>query len=168
MITKTTEEVNLALSALARMNCVVVWRSVGSNIFFEFGMPTLKQVKPKTRPPFTVVQGEAAISIHADTWYLRDGSNSILTSDSVNDGNLSKVSKEFLVGNPMPRFGTGRDGVLEMIFDKSIVFRIESNDYPDDAGSSYDEVILKLPELRLRFNYRHGFHIPTNEAPGVQ
>lgn len=158
VIEKTIDQVNRALSKFGRMDCVAVWRSVGSNIFFEFGIPTIKRVTPKTRKPFTVVRGEVAIGVHADNWRLRVGPNEILTSDVVNDANLSKIAREFFHGIPMPKFAIGCDGVLELSFERSISFRIERNDYVDIACDAADEVTVNFPDFGFRFNYKRGFY----------
>ena len=158
VIEKTIEDVNQALLKFAEMGCAAVWRSVGSNIFFEFGMPTIKRVTPKTRKPFTVVRGEVSIGIHADDWRLRVGPNEILTSDTVNSANLSKVAREFFHDVAMPRFTIAGDGLLELSFDRSISLKIERNDYADGADDLYDEVTVNFPDFGFRFNYERGFY----------
>lgn len=153
------DEINQALSCAENKECVAVWRSTGSNIFFEFGVPTIKRIKPKTREPFTVVRGQIAIGIHADDWFLRVKSNEILNSETVNDDNIAKIGSEYFVGKTMPKFSFSPEGVLQLVFEKEISLRVEKNDYSDVADGVEDEVTIYLPGGDgFEFNYERGFY----------
>lgn len=157
-IKKSIDTVNRFLSSFEHMGCVAVWRSVGSNVFFEFGTPTIKRVTPKTRKPFTVVRGEAAIGVHADNWCLNVGRSKILTSDTVDDGNLSDVAKRLLLGTPMPKFELDSCGILVLTFVRLISLRIHRNDYLTVSDDIYDEITVNFPDTGFSFNYRRGFY----------
>lgn len=160
MIKDTIAVANQALTTCCEMGCVAVWRSFGSNIFFEFGRPNIKRVMPKTRKAFTVVRGEVSIGVHADDWRLRAGSSDILTADTVNDTNLAKVEREFFRGIPVPRFTLSNDGILDLSFARTISLRIDRNDYfdADSTDDLFDEVTVNFPNRGFRFSYTRGFY----------
>lgn len=140
------------------LTCCRAWRSVGSVIFCEFGMPSLKRVTPATAPAFTIVRGQVSIGVHADFWRMRWNGRPILDSASVDDAVLNGIFKSYLSGLRMPVFHMVPDGSLSVVFNEGAEIVLVSNDYPTTESDAYDEVTVRLPDAAWRFNYRRGFH----------
>ncbi len=153
------DDINRILASLESKNCVGVWRSIGTNIFFEYGIPTIKRIKPLHGEPFTVVRGQVAIGIHAEDWFLSVESKPILNSEIVDGDNISIIGKEFFIGKPMPKFSLSPERILHLAFEGDILFRIEENKPYNATNQTENEVTLYLQNGDgYDFNYERGFY----------
>lgn len=159
-IENTLFDANSALARHANLSCFSAWRSVGSNVFFEFGTPTPKRVTPKTRPEFTVLRGEASIGIHGDRWRLMDGPNTILDSMFVDEATLKQIAEPALRGVTLPVVSLNEEGTLTLAFERAISIIIDKSDYADGVPLEeiFDEITINLPSAVLGFNYERGFY----------
>ena len=157
-IEKTLFDANFALSRHVGLSCFSVWRSIGSNVFLEFGTPTSKQVTPKTRPAFTVLRGDASIGIHGDRWRLMNGSTTILDSMFVDEDTLKQIAEPALRGATLPVVSLNEDGRMKLVFGRAISIIVDKSDYPEEAPlDTFDEITINLPSAALGFNYERGF-----------
>jgi hypothetical protein len=158
-IEKTLFDANFILSRHTGLSCFSVWRSIGSNVFLEFGTPVLKRVTPKTRPAFTVLRGEASIGIHGDHWRLLDGLDTILDSIRIDEATLKRVAEPVLRGTTLPVLSLNGEGTIVLAFERRISIVVEKSDYPDEAtASEFDEITVNLPGAAFSFNYERGFY----------
>jgi hypothetical protein len=163
----TIDEINRTLRDFGRNDCILVWRSIGSNIFFEFGIPTIRQIQKRTGMPLTVMRGSIAIGIHADDWFMQVNSVNVLSGEDVNSDNITKVGGEYFVGKPFPEFSFSREGILQLSFDDEVSIRIEKNERYDDMIDVEGELCIYLPRGdAFVFNYERGFYMERDsEGP---
>lgn len=152
------------LSSHRNLRCFAAWRSIGSNVFLEFGTPIAKHVIPKTRQAFTVLRGEASVGIHGDNWRLLVQGGMILDSAGVDDVNLARVAEACLDGSVMPTLVLNKEGCLELRFEREVTIVVRRNEYPDEAGDAFDEVTINLPGAALSFNFANGFYSLAGDA----
>jgi hypothetical protein len=154
----TILDANTALSLHRDLTCFSARRSVGSNVFLEFGTPVPKRVTPAMRPPFTIMEGQASIWLHDDSWCVLDGAHPILDSIDVDDASLQRVLESHFRGAALPTVGLSDEGLLTLAFERGVIITVEMSDYPEEEKHDSFEVRITMPSAALSFNYERGFY----------
>jgi hypothetical protein len=162
-IGKTIEVFNRVFADYADMPCVTAWRSIGTHIFFEFGMPTLRPVRRKKAGGQAVLRGEISVHVSAYHWRMFSGSASIMNSDGVDDRQLAHVAKQYLRSIRPPTFDLASDGALAALFEREIRLMIWPNRPEDETDE--DELSVALRDGWWGFNFEHGFYFSEPKDP---
>ena len=123
----STSFVNYTLSKALNKKCILVWRSIGSNIFFEFGIPEIKRIKHADNTSKIVVRGQIAIGIHTDDWVIQAEDIQILNSDEANDENIKKISEVYFLDRPLPKITYTDNHGLFLSFDENLSVLIQKD-----------------------------------------
>jgi hypothetical protein len=141
------------MSQYRNLTCSAAWRSIGSNIFIEFGNLKYKINRSGIHIPY----GEISIGIHADYWIVSHSGVSILSSETVNNKNLEKVFKKYLIKRYLPVVNFEKPHSFSLIFYKGFALHSE--------GGALDIDDKLEPELSVRFPDQEIVHF-RNSAGG--
>ena len=131
--------------------CSHVWRSIGTHIWLEFGVPKITMLRSGRRS----VTGEMTLHVSSYNWRLMLQKQCVLNSDTVTDENFDTIGKQWIVGNPVFIEVIDSDK-LELSFSKEAILQI----FPTDEEDDDSEVSLKLPNgQRWDFDFDLGWHL---------
>ena len=134
----------------ASLRCIHVWRSIGTHIWLEFGVPKITMLRSGRRS----VTGEMTLHVSSYNWRLMLEKKCALNSDTVTDENFDTIGKQWIVGNPVFIEMTESDK-LELSFSTEAILQIFPSDEEDDDA----EVSLKLPDGQWwEFDFDLGWH----------
>lgn len=130
--------------------CSYVWRSIGTHIWFEFGIPKIIALSSGRRS----IEGEMTLHISSYNWRLMINRQRAIDSDTVNDENFASVGKKWIVGNPVFIKET-ETNTLELVFSTKAILEV----FPTDKEEDEAEVSFKLPCGQWwQFNFGLGWH----------
>jgi hypothetical protein len=160
-IAKTIEAFDRVFVSYADMPRVTVWRSIGTHVFFEFGMPTLRAVRRKKPGSRALLCGEISLHVSAYNWRMVHGAQPMMNAESVDDTQVDQVAKRFLHGVRPPKFRLDQDGALAMVFERDIQLKIWPNLPEDDE----EELSVALRDGWWGFNFQRGFYFAEPRDP---
>ena len=120
------------------LRCCHVWRSIGTHIWFEYGIPKIELLKNGRR----TVHGELTLHVESDNWRLIVDGQCPLNSDTVSDGNFRAYGPRWFLDKPLPQFTDGSSKQVELSFSPSISLIV----FPDSSGDVDYELSIRLPD----------------------
>ena len=159
MICIDEEQLRLVLGALDSENCIRVWRSVGSFLFWEFGVPQIIIHNPKSRPPFAVVRGQVTLGLHSSNWAIYDNGLEILNSNEVDDHHMVGLPRKYFSGVSFPIIEISPNKEALLHFETCTVKVLPDDDLYDDDG----ELEIYLPgECIIKINLKKNRYSVSN------
>jgi len=113
------QSINTLLKPFFGLKCSAVWRSIGSNVFFEFGALNFF----KNKSGIDIPRAEISIGIHADFWKLFSGEKIILDADTVDDDLLASQFNEHIRGVHIPKFQCDEEGGIILQFSELLILK---------------------------------------------
>lgn len=120
------------------LRCSYIWRSIGTHIWFEYGVPEIKLLNNGRRS----VYGELTLHIVSDNWRLLVDGQCPLNSDTVTNENFKACGPRWFLNNPIPEIVEVGDEKCELKFSNSTSIFV----YPDSSEDIEDELSIKLPD----------------------
>ena len=135
------------------LSCSHVWRSIGTHIWLEFGVPKITMLRSGRRS----LMGEMTVHVSSYNWRLMLENQCVLNSDTVTDENFEIIGKQWIIGNPV-FIEMIESNKLELSFSTETILQIFPSDEEDDDA----EVSLKLPDGQWwEFDFDLGWHLST-------
>ena len=122
---KLEQNFQAALNRTAELELTLIWISIGSNLFFEFGPLQPKNITGKSGHPDRIARrGLAALALHAYSWTINRNGEIIAESDNITSEYLPKLFDQ-LRGVRLQSINRAETGSIGIEFDRGVSVRIE-------------------------------------------
>ncbi|MEO9970474.1 MAG: hypothetical protein ABJG15_11795 [Hyphomonadaceae bacterium] len=139
----------------AGLPCCHAWRSIGTHIWFEFGVPKTRVLKNGRRS----ISGDMTLHVSSYNWQLYLDGRASLNADTVDDLNFAALVKPWFQNGLFPNFVELDSQVLKLEFSDATILQISQI----DAEDTDDEIEVMLPDGKW-WGFRFGKGWSKSEA----